>query len=133
MKSPKHAGKAAKKPNFPIIEGETHEAVIVKCPWAYRKIKDHVSTVGERVRVTASSVVNIEWEDGARSSVNRSCLRVLTAGRPPKKSKWEKLSEDAKVEAIAKVIQHELFPQASGEVDWDYRNEARAILTLISP
>lgn len=70
-----HNPKLAKE--HPIIEGRTYLAEITTCPWAYRKIPYSVSIVGQIVRVVASPIVEIEWEDGSKNSCLRSNLRII--------------------------------------------------------
>lgn len=85
--NPSHDPKRIKEPS--MMEGREYLAKIVVCPWAYRKIPGHKSTVGKIVRVKLGGVVSIEWESGNFNGTDRSHIRVLgeAPSRPRKKGK----------------------------------------------
>ena len=75
--------KAEDAKEHPITEGRTYLAEVIVDPWAYRKIPEHTSLVGQIVRVKASEIVEIQWASGGKNSCHRSNLRVLGEAKRP--------------------------------------------------
>lgn len=58
-----------------MTEGRTYLARVLVDPW--KGYPRHRSLVGQLVRVTAYSCVNVEWPSGGGNSFARSSVRVI--------------------------------------------------------